>query len=57
MESLLQSGRSDDGENGDVPVILTTHEVPPQAITAAIVELTELPTVLAEPVILTMGHA
>ena len=43
--------------NGDVPVILTTHEVPPQAITAAIVELTELPTVLAEPVILTMGHA
>lgn len=57
VESLLQSGRSDDGENGDVPVILTTHEVPPQAITAAIAELTELPTVLAEPVILTMGHA
>ena len=56
VESLLQSGRSDDGENGDVPVILTTHEAAPQAIAAASAELAQLPAVLAEPVILTIGQ-
>ena len=56
VESLLQSGRSDDGENGDVPVVLTTHEAAPQAIAAASAELTQLPAVLAEPVILTIGQ-
>jgi homoserine dehydrogenase len=56
VESLLQSGRSDDGENGDVPVVLTTHEAAPQAIAAASAELAQLPAVLAEPVILTIGQ-
>lgn len=56
VESLLQSGRSDDGENGDVPVVLTTHEAAPQAIAVASAELAQLPAVLAEPVILTIGQ-
>jgi len=56
VESLLQTGRSNDGENGDVPVILTTHETASQAIIAATNALANLPSVLAEPVILTIGH-
>ena len=56
VESLMQSGRSNDGENGDVPVILTTHETAPQAIAAASEQLVQLPAILAEPVILAIGQ-
>ncbi|MGB1035827.1 MAG: ACT domain-containing protein, partial [Candidatus Puniceispirillales bacterium] len=56
VESLMQSGRSDDGENGDVPVILTTHETAPKAIAEASEQFAQLPAVLAEPVILAIGQ-
>jgi homoserine dehydrogenase len=56
VESINQPSRSEDGVNGDVPVILTTHETTPSALTAAIAEITDLSTVLAEPVVLSIGH-
>ena len=56
VESINQPSRAEDGVNGAVPVILTTHEVKPHAVAAATAEMAELEAVLAEPVIFPIYH-
>ena len=56
VESINQPSRAEDGVNGAVPVILTTHEVKPKAVAAATAEMAELEAVLAEPVIFPIYH-
>ena len=56
VESINQPSRAEDGVNGAVPVILTTHEVKPPAVAAATAEMAELEAVLAEPVIFPIYH-
>ena len=56
VESINQPSRAEDGVNGAVPVILTTHEVKPHAVAAATKEMAELEAVLAEPVIFPIYH-
>ena len=56
VESINQPSRAEDGVNGAVPVILTTHEVKPHAVAAATAEMAQLEAVLAEPVIFPIYH-
>ena len=56
VESINQPSRAEDGVNGAVPVILTTHEVKPKPLAAATAEMAELEAVLAEPVIFPIYH-
>ena len=56
VESINQPSRSEDGVNGAVPVILTTHEVKHHAVTGATAEMVGLEAVLAEPVIFPIYH-
>ena len=56
VESINQPSRAEDGVNGAVPVILTTHEVRPKPLAAATAEMAELEAVLAEPVIFPIYH-
>lgn len=56
VESINQPSRSEDGVNGNVPVIMTTHETTPSELSAAMTEIANLSTVLAEPVVLSIGH-
>ena len=56
VESINQPSRSEDGVNGDVPIIMTIHETTPAELSAAMAEIANLSTVLAEPVVLSIGH-
>ncbi len=57
VESILQHGRSDDGENGSVPVVITTHETTATALNEAVDEITRLDTVLGKPTIMVIADA
>ena len=56
VESINQPSRSEDGIHGDVPIIMTTHETVASELFAAMAEIADLSTVLAEPVVLSIGH-
>ena len=49
VESLLQQGRSAEGEAGVVPVVLITHEVGRKEIALALAEIGKLKSVAEEP--------
>jgi len=56
VKSINQPSRSEDGVNGNVPIIMTIHETTPAELSAAMAEIANLSTVLAEPVVLSIGH-
>ena len=52
VESILQQGRSAEGAQGTVPVVLTTHDINNSEMTAAIAEIKGLDAVTAEPTVM-----
>ena len=55
VESILQHGRSDDGENGSVPVVITTHEIATSSLSEAVEEITRLDAVLEKPTMMVVA--
>jgi len=55
VESLLQQGRADEGVNGTVPVVLTTHDTQSPSMLAAIEEIKKLDAVTAEPTVMVIS--
>ena len=55
VEEILQHGRADDGENGSVPVVITTHEVAGPTLMEAVEEINRLDAVLEKPTIMVIA--
>jgi len=55
VESLLQQGRSDEGENGSVPVVIITHDSDIQAMQMAMDGIKTLDCVLEEPAVMVIA--
>jgi len=55
VESLLQQGRSDEGENGSVPVVITTHETDLKAMEGALAGIKMLDCVLEDPAVMVIA--
>lgn len=57
VESMLQQGRSAEGVNGSVPVVLTTHEISAQGMKKAIEQIEALDAVTADATVMTISPA
>ena len=57
VESILQHGRADDGEDGPVPVVITSHETEAAKMMEAVAEITGLEAVLEDPTIMVIAGA
>jgi len=55
VESLIQQGRSDEGVNGSVPVVITTHEADSTAMQGAIAGIRSLDCVLEDPAVMVIA--
>ena len=52
VESILQHGRADDGSDGSVPVVITTHETTADTMARAIDAIAELDSVIGMPTVM-----
>lgn len=55
VESILQQGRADDGSNGSVPVVITTHETTAKAMAHAIDLIADLDAVIGRPAVMAIA--
>lgn len=55
VESLIQQGRSDEGVNGSVPVVITTHEADSKAMNDAMAGIRSLDCVLEDPAVMVIA--
>lgn len=55
VESILQHGRADDGSDGSVPVVITTHETTADTMARAIDAIAELDSVIGMPTVMAIA--
>ncbi|MGC6484547.1 MAG: homoserine dehydrogenase [Candidatus Puniceispirillales bacterium] len=55
VESILQHGRADDGSDGSVPVVITTHETTADAMARAIEAIADLDSVIGRPAVMAIA--
>ena len=52
---ILQHGRADDGSDGSVPVVITTHETTADTMARAIDAIAELDSVIGMPTVMAIA--